>query len=558
MLSCAGMATNTTVDSLATDLHPLAAAALESRDVGDLQAFLSPQYEEVLHDPYEFRQMQEFVDRIHQAVETKEQIMVFSDFDTDGIPAAVMLHDFFGEIACENFDIYIPKRDIEGFGLKSSQVDAFIEDGVDLIITVDCGIRSHEAIERAKEAGIDVIILDHHVAAKANPPADIIINPILEEETYPFSKLCGAGVVFKCLQALETDDRFDLPDNFSKGQLGMVGIATISDMVPLVGENRALAYFGLRILRQTTRPGLRELYEKGRIQGRELTEIDVGFTIGSHINAASRLDQPMVAFNLLTTRNHEEGKEYAKELHRLYRQRKRRTGKLKTSVSEVTADIDGEAVIALGSDDWKPALLGPVAHGLSDRYDRPVFLWGETEGRRKGSARAGRHNVVAMLQAIDESFLEAYGGHEMAGGFELSDTDPEEFAAALCGVAAEHELADSAEDQDPIPVQIADISWELYRSLEKLGPFGVANEAPLFRLTDVHVDGKRVFGAGNEHVSLTLTDGKSEQEAVCFFATKEMKSAQSGQKVAVVGAVEKTTFGFRRQLRFRMEEITIL
>jgi len=552
------MSSRTTAEKIRDELHPLARTVLDNRNIDDLDVYLSPQYDEVLHDPYLFRQMQDFVNRIHQAVENEERIVVFSDFDTDGIPAAVMWHDFFGEIEFENFEIYIPKRDIEGFGLKPEQVKGFAADDTDLIITVDCGIRSHEAIEAAKAAGMDVVILDHHVAAETNPPADIIINPALEEEIYPFKKLCGAGVVFKCLQAFEADDRFDLPKNFTKGQLGMAAIATISDMVPLVGENRVLAHFGLKILRQTTRPGLRELYQKGRIQGRELTEVDIGFTIGSHINAASRLDQPYAAFNLLTTRNHQEGKELAKELNRLYRERKRRTAKLKLDVAKITDGISDEAAITIGSDEWKPALLGPVAHGLSDAYDRPVFLWGKMNGRRKGSARAGRHNVVGMLQALDDSYLNAYGGHEMAGGFEIGDVDPDDLAAALSSVASDHEIDGYGDGDDPVNLQLSDISWNLYQSLEKIGPFGVGNEAPMFRLTDVNVDGKRIFGAGNEHVSLTLTDGDSEHETICFFADKQMKEVKSGQSVAVTGAIEKTTFGFRRQLRFRMEEITIL
>jgi single-stranded-DNA-specific exonuclease len=549
------MSPSTTAKPLGEDLHPLAKSVLDQLDIPDLADWLNPEFDAVIHDPYLFNQMQEFVDRISQAIEAEERIVIFSDFDTDGIPAAVMWHDFFESLGYKNYDIYIPKRDIEGFGLKPEQVEKFIDDGVDVIITVDCGIRSHAAISAAKAADLDVIILDHHVAAEKNPPADIIINPALEDEAYPFSKLCGAGVVFKALSALEEDDRFELPKNFSKGQLDMVAIATISDMVPLVGENRALAQFGLRLLRRTNRPGLQALYEKGRIQGRELTEIDIGFTIGSHINAASRLDQPLVAFELLATRNYAEGKKLAKELHSLYGKRKRRTAKLKVGISKTAADHGSSVVIAFGSKDWKPALLGPVAHGLSDTYGVPVFLWGEADGRVKGSARAGSHNVVAMLESIDGDLLEAYGGHEMAGGFELNGKRADEFATALAAVADKHEVAGS-KALAPITATLADLSWELYASLEKLGPFGVGNEAPLFRIADITVDGKRLFGAGNEHVALTLTDGTHEKEAIAFFASEAMKAAKLGQTLAVVGALEKSTFGFKRELRFRMEEIS--
>lgn len=540
----------------AADLHPLAQAVLASRDIADVDAFLNPEYGEALHDPYLFRQMSEFVDRLHDAIEKKERIVIFSDFDTDGIPAAAMWHDLFGELRFENFEIYIPKRDIEGFGLKIEQVEKFAADGTDLIITVDCGIRSNPAVELAKEKGMDVIILDHHVAGAENPPADIIINPALAEETYPFKKLCGAGVVFKCLQALEADERFDLHENFSKGQLGLAAIATISDMVPLVGENRALAQFGMRILRQTTRPGLQQLFEKGRIQGRELTEVDIGFTIGAHINAASRLDQPLAALSMLITRNYEEGEQYARELNRLYRERKRRSGELREDIFAMAAAVADQPVIAIGSDDWKPALLGPVAHGLADNYGRPVFLWGQADGSetKKGSARSTRHNVVEMLAELDESLVPAFGGHEMAGGFELTG-ETEELAAALSAVVADHEVTDSGGKYDPITATLADISWNLFSSLERLGPFGMGFAQPLFQISGVYVDSVRVFGAGGEHVSITITDGTREQEGVCFFAPKAMKEVEAGQSISVTGALEKSTFGFRKELRFRLEEV---
>jgi len=541
----------------ADELHPLAQTVLASRKIDDVEAFLNPEYGAALHDPYLFRQMKDFVDRLHQAIEKKERIVIFSDFDTDGIPAAAMFHDLFGELDYENFEIYIPKRDIEGFGLKTAQVEQFAASGTDLLITVDCGIRSNVAVKLAKSEGMDVVILDHHVAGQENPPADIIINPALAEETYPFKKLCGAGVVFKCLQALEADERFALPENFSKGQLGLAAIATISDMVPLVGENRALAQFGMRILRRTTRPGLKELFEKGRIQGRELTEVDIGFTLGAHINAASRLDQPLAALRMLTTRNHAEGKEYAHELNRLYRERKRRSDQLRDEIFAAAAAQADQAAIVVGSSEWKPALLGPVAHGLSDDYDRPVFLWGQADGSetKKGSARATRHNVVEMLAELDEALVPAFGGHEMAGGFELAG-DPDELARALAAVADDHVVSDEVGGYDPVVATLADISWNLFRSLERLGPFGMGFAPPLFQISGVHIDEKRVFGAGGAHISLTFTDGEREQEGVCFFAPKSMKEIECGQKVTVVGAVEKSTFGFKKKLQFKIESIT--
>lgn len=225
----------------------------------------------------------------------------------------------------------------------------------------------------------------------------------------------------------------------------------------------------------------------------------------------------------------------------------------------MAAAVADQPVIAVGSEEWKPALLGPVAHGLSDDYDRPVFLWGQADGSetKKGSARSTRHNVVGMLSQLDEALVPAFGGHEMAGGFELAG-ETEEFAAALSAVVADHEVAADNGDYDPVAATLADISWGLLNSLEQLGPFGMGFAAPLFQVSGVHVDGKRIFGAGGEHVSLTLTDGEHEQEGICFFAPKSMKEVECGQQVTVLGALEKSTFGFKKKLQFKIEDISIV
>lgn len=538
------------------DLHALARQAVaEHPTLDDVGSRLQATFADGLHDPFLFEQMEAVVDRVVQAVQAEEHIVVFSDFDTDGIPSAAMWHDLFATVEHDAYEIYIPKRDIEGFGLKPKQVEEFTNKA-DLLITVDCGIRSHTAVETARDAGVDVVILDHHVPAETTPQADAIVNPALPDSSYPCSGLCGAGVTFKVFQALAEDGRVDLPENFTKGQLGLTAIATISDMVPLVGENQTIAKLGLEMLRNTSRPGLRELYEQGRIQGRELTAVDVGFTIGSHINAASRLDQPKLAYKLLVTRNHQEGKRLAKKLHSVYRKRKRLTSDLKQAVSKQLEGVSSDSAVVLGDENWKPALLGPVAHRVTDAYQVPAFLWGRANGKVKGSARATGHDVVSMLQAVADDHLNSYGGHQLAGGFELSSSPSPAFADDLSNHVERFQIETDG-DVTPVPAELVDMDWSLFSSLESLGPFGAGCQEPLFRLTNLNVQDKRTFGSGNGHVSLTVTDGSETKDAVAFFADEKMKQAEVGDTVSLVGALEKTTFGFDKKLRFRMEHLNL-
>lgn len=541
----------------ADELHALAKQVVDIHPVLDqITHRLNGDFADQLHDPFAFADMQKVVERIVQAVNNDEKIVVFADFDTDGIPAAAMLHDLFISAGHTNFSVYIPKRDVEGFGLKPEQVEEFVDDETDLLLTVDCGIRSHEAVSRARESGVDVVVLDHHVPADDLPDANMIINPALPESEYPFADLCGAGVVFKLLQALEEDGRLELPDNFAKGQLGMAAIATIADMVPLVDENHVLAKYGLEILRNTNRPGLKELYEKGRIQGRELTAVDVGFTIGSHINAASRLDQPKLAYKLLVTRNHKRGKKLAAELHSVYRKRKRKTSKLKQAVSEIVSGQASNPVVVAGSSDWKPALLGPVANSVTDMTGQPAFLWGQANNRTKGSARATSHDVVSMLQAVADDHLTDYGGHKLAGGFSLTTAPSPAFTEGLSQVVEEFQIEEGA-DIDPVPADLQDLDWPLFQSLAALGPFGVGCPQPLFRVSDVTVEDVHQFGSGNEHVGYDIVKDGIKKESVAFFAGDTMQQVSAGDTVSIVGALEKTTFGFDKKLRFRMEVVSI-
>ena len=272
-----------------------------------------------LHD------MERAVVRILRAVSEGERVVIYSDYDCDGIPGAVVLHDFFAAIGFSNFINYIPHRHYEGFGLSVEAIEKLHQDNATLIITIDCGTSDTEAIHVAKRLGVDVIVTDHHEPPEELPEAIAIVNPKVGD-SYPFDGLCGAAVVFKlvqaCLERGQEQGLFTLKPGWEKWWLDMVGIATIADMVPLTDENRVLAHYGLSVLRKSRRPGLQQLLRKQRASQRNLTEDDIGFTIGPRINAASRMDTPEDAFKLLATKDEREAGAFVDHLEKLNNERK--------------------------------------------------------------------------------------------------------------------------------------------------------------------------------------------------------------------------------------------
>ena len=280
--------------------------------------FLNPVYEEN-YDPYLMKDMDIAAERILKAIDKKEKIIIYSDYDADGIPGAVILHDFFKKINYNNFENYIPHRVLEGFGLNDEAIDEFAKKGVDLIITIDCGIGDVEEAEKIKKHKIDLIITDHHLPriSKNNkeelPHALAILNTRQSKCKYPDKNLCGAGVVFKLVQAIikKHSEKFDLKEGWEKWLLDMVAIGTISDMVPLIGENRLFAHYGLKVLRKSPRFGLQRLLSIVKIDQKNIIEDDISFMISPRINAASRMGLPEDAFNLLVTKNEDEALKYA-------------------------------------------------------------------------------------------------------------------------------------------------------------------------------------------------------------------------------------------------------
>lgn len=526
----------------------------------DQTAFLNPDYDAGRHDPFLLHDMEAAVVRIQHAIAQGEQVTIFSDYDCDGIPGAVVLHDFFRAIGFTDFDNYIPHRHYEGFGLSVEAIKKIHERGSKLVITIDCGTGDIEAVAHAKKLGLDVIITDHHEPKDELPAAVAVVNPKVGD-TYPFTGLCGAGVIFKLVEALIASGEFSLKPGWEKWWLDMVGVATIADMVPLIDENRIFARYGLDVLRKSRRPGLQHLLRKNRLNQRLLTEDDIGFTLGPRINAASRMDDPEDAFNLLATTDEAEAGAQADHLERLNNERKglvaAMTKELKKRINDM---VEVPAVVVLGNPAWRPSLVGLSANALSDELRRPVFLWGrDGNGVIKGSCRSeGRTSVVTLMDTVQESFLE-YGGHHMSGGFSVHEDQifslPQRLneAFAELGSLAEHEeelLIDSE-------LTLSAVNDELLGILRDLAPFGMGNPKPLFVFRDIVPAEVSVFGKTKEHVKLILPRTEGKLEAIAFFKQPHsfQHTPKPGEPMTLVAHVEESFFMNRRQVRLRIIDI---
>lgn len=547
---------------------PLLRKLLSNRGIcsqEEAEVFLNPNYETGLHDPFLLTDMERAAKRILLALEKQEHIVIYTDYDCDGIPGGVVLHDFFTAIGYTNFENYIPHRHHDGYGFNARAVEAFASKQVDLIITVDCGIVDHEAVDCARETGIDVIVTDHHEPSDTLPSAYAVINP-KRDNSYPFKGICGTGVAFKLALAVLTLGRangsINLPVGQEKWLLDLVGIATVADMVPLTDENRVLAHYGLAVLRKSRRAGLQQLLRKAKTSQQFLTEDDIGFTIAPRINAASRMDNPEDAFHMLRTRDEREAGSYVLHLEKLNNERK---GVVASMVKEAKRRLSMQeevpGVIVLGNPEWRPSLVGLVASALVEEYERPAFVWGrDGRGLIKGSCRGiGHVSVVAIMEKAKEAFL-GYGGHHGAGGFSVSDdtiyTLSEILNSSTKGMLTHSKEKDIVIQYDA-DIQLTDIHDELLRYLKRMSPFGVGNPKPLFRFINVTPQSVTVFGKTKNHTKLTFGNGSEFPDAIAFFKTPEQFDVvpRVGEQITLIAHVEESYYLGKREVRLRIVDL---
>ncbi len=557
---------------------PLVQNLLFSRGIEkkeEAEKFLHPDWERDIGNPFDILNMEKAVSRIFQAIDQNERILIYGDYDCDGIPGSVILHDFFKKIDYEHFANYIPHRHDEGYGFHKEAVEKAAEKKVALIITVDVGITSHEAVERANELGIDVIITDHHLPVEENgeeklPPAFAVVNSKQKADSYHDDMLCGAGVAFKLVQALlrkgKEEGRFtDIPDGWEKWLLDMAGISTIADMVPLQNENRALAHYGLSVLRRSRRKGLMALLQKINTKQSSITEDDIGFMIAPRINAASRIDHPLRAFELLTASEDVEAIRLANYLDSINDQRKGRVASMIKQAKHNLAGKELHEVIVLGNPHWHPGLLGLAAHKIMEDFGRPAFVWGrDGAGMIKGSCRSGRDvSLVELMRAAPKETFLQFGGHDGAGGFSVSHenvhTLEEELSKAYKKLKQQKKESSVSQEESLLVDQkfsLDDVNWETQETIEQFAPFGMGNPKPQFLFENVSPFAVRKFGRNREHLEIVFRNTEGQKiSSIGFFAPDEYLSGellQRGKPIDLVATLEKSNYRKNPELRLRV------
>ncbi|MEX2010539.1 MAG: single-stranded-DNA-specific exonuclease RecJ [Parcubacteria group bacterium] len=532
---------------------------LSARNIGsdEKETFLNPDYAG-LHNPLLMPDMERARDRIIEAMEKKEHIVVYSDYDADGIPGAVVLSDFFKRAKYENVSFYIPHRHDEGFGLNIDALEECLTRGTKLLITIDCGTADIKEVKHISEKGVDVIITDHHEQKEILPPAFAVVNPKRKDSKYPYKDLCGSGVAFKLVQAILEKERFGIKEGMEKWSLDMVAIATLSDMVPLRGENRILARYGLEVLRKSPRPGLLALFKNLRMNQKYLTEDDIAFMITPRINAASRMGTPEDAFKLLATTDPVEAEALAAHLEEINNKRKVLVASVVKDAKRHLKEREIKKVIVIGNPEWRPALLGLVANSLVEDYDRPVFVWGrDGDGVLKGSCRSnGKVNLHSLMSRAGESFIE-YGGHSQAGGFSATLENISLLEDALSEAYPETDDHDVRLAGDPLEINIEDVCEDLWKTVSLFSPFGMDNEKPIFKI-NAEVKGVKQFGKAKEHLEVVFNCPKRDVKAVGFFTSSDKYTVpvETGSKVSLLAHMEKSYFMNRPELRLRIVDIT--
>lgn len=565
------------VDEKLSIYQPLVRTLLFSRDIKDVESaekFLNPSWDDHINDPYLLKDMDKVVARILSAIDKNEKIGIYSDYDADGIPGAVVLHDFFKKIGFENFVNYIPLRNEEGFGLNHEAVQSLIDQGVTLIITIDCGITDILEVDFANKSGVDVIITDHHLPGESLPKAFAIVNPKQKDCGYPEKMLCGSGVIFKVVQALILEIRnskLEISNNiqigYEKWLLDMVGLATLSDMVPLKGENRVLSYYGMKVLQKSPRVGLQRLFSLLKINSHTANEDDIAFMITPRINAASRMGIPKDAFGLLSTKDEVEAGVLAEHLNNINDERK---GVVGSMIKEIKKKIESrntemKKVLVFGNPDWKPSLLGLVANSFSDEHNRPVFFWGrngESNGVIKGSCRAGGNtDIVKLMEKVKDVFVD-FGGHKGAGGFSVLHENIHTLEDRLNESFLELEKEGLMLSEDVVfvdkKISIDDVNWDTYKMVEKFAPFGLDNPKPLFLLENIEIISIKLFGKEKNHLELKFKNSKEKYvNAMAFFKTDKSFTTvlKEGSKINLIATLEKSVFRNFPELRLRIVDI---
>ena len=504
------------------DRSPLAATLLYQRGLRDqpsIAAFLSTDYKRGIHDPFLLKGMDVAARRVAGAIAEGEPIAVYGDFDTDGVTAVTLLMQAIGAMGGD-IRPYIPHRLREGYGLNTEAIEQLAAEGVRLLITVDCGISNVREVAQAQERGIDVIVTDHHTPPLVLPEAYAVVNPKQPGCAYPYKQLVGVGIAYKLVQALARLG-VKMPLR-GRDLLDVVALGTVTDMGPLNGENRVLVQAGLESINATQRPGLKALIlVAGLVQGK-ISAGDISFMLGPRLNAAGRIDDALLSYQLLLADDFPAARALADTLNQANRHRQELTKEIQGLARQQVQDLGKQAnrIVMLDSDGYPAGLVGLVAAKLVEELARPVLMLERGPETSRGSARSiPGFNMIEALTVCDDLFVR-YGGHSAAAGFTIATERLPELEARLLDYAATHlpdEMLTPALEIDA-DVPLGALSWALLEQIAVLEPFGQSNPQPVLLSRRVRVISSRATGADGQHLKLRLDDGAGgpSYDAIAF------------------------------------------
>ena len=520
--------------------------------------FLRPMLSELI-DPFLMNDMDVAVDRLNDAMGRKERIMVYGDYDVDGCTAVALVYRFLQQFY-SNIEYYIPDRYDEGYGISQKGLDHAAEEGVKLIIVLDCGIKAIDEIRRAKEMGIDFIICDHHVPDDELPCAVAILNPKRQDSTYPFKDLCGCGVGFKFMQAFAKNN--GIPFSQLIPLLDFCAVSIAADMVSVMGENRILAFHGLKQLNQNPSVGLKAIIEISGLTGRDINMSDIVFKIGPRINASGRVQNGTETVDLLVERDFKRAVQEAIRINEYNEQRKDIDKQMSEEANQIVERLESQEhqpAIVLYNEGWKKGVVGIVASRVTELYYRPTVVLSCHNGMATGSARsvAGYDIYDAVKSCRD--LLENFGGHTYAVGLSLKTENIPEFRRRFQEYVSHHIMPEQTEAAIEVEavVDFKDITKKLHNDLKKLAPHGPDNPKPLFCTRNVFDYGtSKVVGRQQEHIKLELVDSRSSNvmNGIAFGQSAAARYIKSRRSFDIIYTIEENIYK-RSEVQLQIEDI---
>ena len=526
----------------------------------EAEEFFNPDYKK-MHDPYLLKDMGKAVKRIIKSLEKKEKITVFGDYDVDGITSTAIVFDVLKKLNA-NVDFYIPHRNKEGYGINKDAIDLLAKEKTNLLITVDNGISNKNEILYAKKKGIEVVLTDHHEVPKIIPDAIAVVNPKQKDDKYPFKNLSGVGVAFKLVCALVSEvnkknKKELMPLEQLKWYLDLVALGTISDIVPLLGENRIIAFFGLIVLAKTKNVGLKALEKIAGIDLEKGSPHMIGFQIGPRLNAAGRMAHAKSALDLILAEDENEAGVLALKLERLNQERQNTISDVVNGLKVELAKNKLENILILRNEDWTAGIIGLIAGKISDEFSRPVFCMAEEAGIIKGSVRSSvDFNVVESLSVFEEILIN-YGGHYGAGGFSLKEENFNVFQEQLLDWGRkelkENDLKAKLDIEKEI--ELKDINFQFLEQIKRFAPFGHSNPEPLFLTKGVLIKEAKKVGKESNHTKLRLFKDDMEFSAILFNHGEMGEQLIFGNKIDIVYKIEENEWSGNKKLELKIEDL---